>query len=875
MASKADKTVLIQNLKSQDEGITKILGLNRYSLIDSKTRNELSKIQTETKEIIRKLQNNEFQIAVVGLEKAGKSSFCNALIESNMLPTDQQRCTYTSTKIISSDVSRAEIIFYTKQEFEADLRDKLSKLGIENSDSFSLNNINYKSYSALYEGVDSEKKKLYGETIHKEIENIINYKDELISYLDRSPMVFSDSQADPEEINRFITAPNKAMAVKEVIITSPLLSKMPNAVIYDVPGFNSPTIRHMQQTQERMYKADAIIMVAAADAPSLTSDHLRVFKESDSDGTVLTEKLFVFANKADRATLQKNIDIVYSEWGDVNKILFDKSRFFFGSSNARLLQIGKLPSEEKDTDFVTELTTRLSKLDVSHSEVKEKSSPENGCGIVSLRQALETYNQNERIKVLVGRVGRLQNKLKEVIAPLMVTTDNDEANISVDGPLFAKFLLDFNNKIEKNLNDFRDESKKAFLNEKPLSTELVTYIEDSINSDSYDKLINDQLETVKKELNIISDNNGTISVAEVEAKVRNSLFAQMYEKDFAKQMDNMVSKQHKDISEKILEIFLDSLGVPKTSKYYESVKKKVQEELAPILDVANTEKYYRSLIERYSRDLYELLIGQRYAEERYERFLADISGYFSLAVNYDVSIDPKASKDAKSVGASLANNDFCRQMLCHNYTCQKVNAAIDDVKDKVKSIIRVDKLPESILSLVISIARCDIVGAGAAIVNTLNGIPLDNNETNRIENARISLKQLGQNYPTKKSVYNADLTADESFREMYKLYFSSSRNYNDVIKFIKEDIDILQDVMLHCFVRALNLEKPFIAREYLVIENIKKHITTDQFIDFIGRTIPMIRPEEYDKIRDASLERQMNEECRKAVTNIMNSMNNN
>ena len=96
-----------------------------------------------------------------------------------------------------------------------------------------------------------------------------------------------------------------------------------------------------------------------------------------------------------------------------------------------------------------------------------------------------------------------------------------------------------------------------------------------------------------------------------------------------------------------------------------------------------------------------------------------------------------------------------------------------------------------------------------------------------------------------------------------------------MISFVKEDIEILQDVMLHCFVRALNLEKPFIAREYLVIENVKEHVDSDVFIDFIGRTIPMIRPEEYDKIKDASLERQMNDECRKAVTDIMNSMNNN
>ena len=73
MAGKVDKAALIQNLKSQDDGISKILNLKRFSLIDSNTREELSKIQTETKEIIRKLENNEFQIAVVGLEKAGKA----------------------------------------------------------------------------------------------------------------------------------------------------------------------------------------------------------------------------------------------------------------------------------------------------------------------------------------------------------------------------------------------------------------------------------------------------------------------------------------------------------------------------------------------------------------------------------------------------------------------------------------------------------------------------------------------------------------------------------------------------------------------------------------------------------------------------------
>ena len=142
----------------------------------------------------------------------------------------------------------------------------------------------------------------------------------------------------------------------------------------------------------------------------------------------------------------------------------------------------------------------ISILDDSLSDVKEKSSAEKGFGIVSLREALEEYNQNERIKVLQGRVGRLQSRLKEILAPLTLTSNSDEEPISVDGALFAKFMRDFNENLCKSLNDFRDESKQSFLKDKPLSEELSTYIKDHINSESYNALISESLERAKKEL---------------------------------------------------------------------------------------------------------------------------------------------------------------------------------------------------------------------------------------------------------------------------------------------------------------------------------------------------------------------------------------
>ena len=127
-----------------------------------------------------------------------------------------------------------------------------------------------------------------------------------------------------------------------------------NAIMYDVPGFNSPTAMHQQQTIEKMKQVDAIIMVAKADEPSITGEVFKVFDNYEDDGTSFKDKLFIFANKADRATdLDKNKAVTYEEWIDRRGILPEKykSRIIFGSANAHLgdkVQNGKKARDEMD-----------------------------------------------------------------------------------------------------------------------------------------------------------------------------------------------------------------------------------------------------------------------------------------------------------------------------------------------------------------------------------------------------------------------------------------------------------------------------------------------------------------------------------------------
>ncbi len=69
---------------------------------------------------LERLKKREFRIAVVGLEKAGKSTFVNAWLECDLLPAKGGRCTFTTTQIYSVEhesEQRLEVQAKTEAEF--------------------------------------------------------------------------------------------------------------------------------------------------------------------------------------------------------------------------------------------------------------------------------------------------------------------------------------------------------------------------------------------------------------------------------------------------------------------------------------------------------------------------------------------------------------------------------------------------------------------------------------------------------------------------------------------------------------------------------------------------------------------------------------
>ena len=83
--------------------------------IDNALTASLDEAMALAKKKSDRLERGEFHIAVVGSEKAGKSTFINAWLGCDLLPSDMQRCTFTTTHLHSeTDNARQRLVIQPK-----------------------------------------------------------------------------------------------------------------------------------------------------------------------------------------------------------------------------------------------------------------------------------------------------------------------------------------------------------------------------------------------------------------------------------------------------------------------------------------------------------------------------------------------------------------------------------------------------------------------------------------------------------------------------------------------------------------------------------------------------------------------------------------
>ena len=837
-----EKSIYIKKLTAQIETINKILDTNTLDLINGEMEKKLRELKQAAERYKQKLEKNEFEIAIVGLEKAGKSTFANAMMGYDILPSDEKRCTYTSTKIKSGNNS-GNVKFFTRDEFNSNFRTNLKTMEIENADSYSFESLSKSSYESMFNRLDEKTKKAYGDNINEDVKTILDNKNTINSYLGHSDTTFDSSNITTNDFKRFIKDPEYALAVREVSILSAELSGMPNAVIYDVPGFDSPTQIHKEQTVEFMRKADAIVLVAFAPKPSFTGPVVDMFRNnSDFDGVSFGEKMFVFANAADGAeNLEENLSEIKKDLQKYNMMKSNFHRIVPGSAAAHLINAGKMQPNKH-----------------TQSAVGYKED-----GIQKIKDLLENYNQTERFEILKRRINQKQNEILEVFKDLF-----SENNISPSmGYLqnYGKLLNDITDKrskITEDLEAYRADLREEYNTKKEISQEVKDKVISGITSQNF--AVSDDEKTWAK--NKASKQVTLIDLtSKIDELLREKKSKEIYRK-FSEGILELADAHHKKFDEKVLGIFNQELGVSNGSQASEVVSEFLKQQKHSF----DGQGYYQSLIDRFSIDLFNILIDIPFSDmKRYSRFESDFENFSSLAM-FD---------DKKSKTNSGNNQPLYYSILFHQTDRYEKNGTINEILDNIKTVLSFVPTP-TIIKLVENIV---FSGKGADkienIVKTIGNVLNRPNQTAEQKQKLVTqsesnlvnkLKELaGQN-----ATFEGNIT-EKSYEEFF--HGKLNKTTDDVKAEIEKDIDILHDALNDVVIKAINIEKAYLALEFRNIDQLLLALSPESKVwsDFVNNNLQVINASEYNNLEAEQERQQSRQNILKDIKNLLNQMNNN
>jgi hypothetical protein len=233
---------------------------------------DLNQIRHDLDDQLKRFRKKHFEIAVVGREKSGKSSLLNAWIGFELLPSDRNRCTYTTTEIrscIALSDQKYLIEYLSSEEFK----------------------VNYTNIANSHASKELQQKE-YAEIDEK--------YEEIRLYLNKPNVIraFEDFDEVKNELKSAISEVGHARAVKKICIWTPKISNSDHVVLYDVPGiytkkrlyfirfigidliispgYDSPITLHKEQTKAKIAAVDAVLYAKKFIEPGLHYIYLKL-----------------------------------------------------------------------------------------------------------------------------------------------------------------------------------------------------------------------------------------------------------------------------------------------------------------------------------------------------------------------------------------------------------------------------------------------------------------------------------------------------------------------------------------------------------------------------------------------------------------------
>jgi GTPase Era involved in 16S rRNA processing len=321
---------------------------------------------------LERLKKREFRIAVVGLEKAGKSTFVNAWLECDLLPAKGGRCTFTTTQIYSVEhesEQRLEVQAKTEAEFINLLKELEKSQAQEDINTIRTNEITLQE-------VRTEGNLTFAFTRLEDIR---------------------------EPLKKYVADEKYAHAVLEARLYTNKLAQAEGIVFYDVPGLDSGLAKHVDEAQEMLSDCDAVILVQRF--TSLREKELEIIKftEQGDKNVTVADKLFVFLSRIDSLgsaeAMKTHIQEAAQDW--LKRANLPNHRIVSGSAGAYLL-LNNIAGEQTkleigDTHVIQSHLQRLTGID----DVEILKTEATGMPII--KEKIFDYINTERVAILKKR----------------------------------------------------------------------------------------------------------------------------------------------------------------------------------------------------------------------------------------------------------------------------------------------------------------------------------------------------------------------------------------------------------------------------------------------------------------------------------------
>ena len=638
---------------------------NLSNILSHDEKQELDTVCDKFDDWDARLSDNRYRVAIIGTEKAGKSTFANALLRRNFLPEDEGRCTFTTTTIESSKTEdTAEIEFFTKQEFI----DKFNSLCEEIEFTCNYNTV---AISELNEFCDNTSSAIATSNAVDDIRDIIEKKEQIEKYLSGNIKTFTGQDID--NIKSYITDEIKARAVKNITIKSTQFKEQENLIIYDVPGFDSPTKLHLEQAKWYMRNADIVIMlVSIADRISFVKAQADFLNDTkDRYGQKLSNKLIVVASKFDKHIVDdKNSSDIKIEKS--YQILSDELKKYGLYKENNIFKASSLGFLEKE-DIVN---TQYAYPNLKKHEYFD--------GIETIEARLEEFLNGEALEIL-------------------------NENFNIDQLEAQALILNF----KRDYNPKRDEKKKRSeeialidnkwdLIKKNIKLSLTKY-QEVIKTTQFDfnetissKVTNDWIEDLITELpddleEAKSELVGGRALVEQATIVNDKIRAKLWKKSLDKIVNistDTITIENGNKQDEIIDIVSEIIFTTKT------ITNEEKNELANELNfITNDFKYdaksYRPLILRFLNNVFEILILNRITNDEND---SRVARFKTLKTDIEVLLNYSDYDDT----LGFYNQPFIKQLLIQDTSYLVKEANIQNLLKGAKVSTKYDEVIKEI-----------------------------------------------------------------------------------------------------------------------------------------------------------------------------------